>query len=93
MWVKKSFISLSASVVSALYAKNYTTACIFFVMSVFERMEENEEEERRKHEEERRKTDSNEIFYLEQRILRRLGGHDCDISDLESAINLLRENL
>ena len=47
MWFKKTSVQLSASVVSALYAKNCTTACIFFVMGVFERMKENEEEERK----------------------------------------------
>ena len=46
-WFKKSSVQLSASVVSALYAKNSTTACIFFVMGVFVRMKENEEEERK----------------------------------------------
>ena len=96
MWVKKSSISLSASAVSALYAKNYTTACIFFIMGVFERMEENEEKIMRKHEEKEKDYMTRYIRDLqktEQNVLGRLGEHSSNIFDLKKTINLLRENL
>ena len=50
MWFKKSYISLSAGVVLTLFTENYITAGIFFIMGVFERMEENEGEKIRRRE-------------------------------------------
>ena len=44
MWVKRSSLQLSVALILALTTRSYMTACIFFTLGVFERMEENEKE-------------------------------------------------
>ena len=93
MWFKKSSLKLSAAAILALATRDYMAAGIFFTLGVFKRMDENEEEKRREQEEERRVATSEDLYYSEQRLLRRLGEHDCDISNLQRDIYSLRENL